>query len=220
MSSAKTIADIIAFSELLDLRAVGGNPFSSQPIYIAACAFLQESASDSSSTIASLTPPNTAVPGMSLAANVETESPTSGVAATPGSSENGPSDVKGLSGKPSNQALAQQDYQRCYKAVKAIETYWQGVRYILTVMDQKVKGIMDPLLYTNEDMEAVEIHRWGAGVWNRFAEKLKPNTKSAVVSEEGSADSKQETPKTEIFNNPSALGFQNNWNQGKKRRYH
>ncbi len=45
MSSAKTIADILAFAELIDPKSFIGNPFTSQPMYIAACAFLVESAS-------------------------------------------------------------------------------------------------------------------------------------------------------------------------------
>ncbi|RFU34877.1 hypothetical protein B7463_g1453, partial [Scytalidium lignicola] len=42
MSSAKTIADIIAFAELIDPKSFTGTPFTSQPIYIAACSFLLE----------------------------------------------------------------------------------------------------------------------------------------------------------------------------------
>lgn len=44
MSSAKTIADILSYSQLMDAKASLGNPFTSQPIYIAACAFLKETA--------------------------------------------------------------------------------------------------------------------------------------------------------------------------------
>lgn len=50
-------------------------------------------------------------------------------------------------------SAARENYQRCYKALKALNTYWEGTRYILTVLDQKAKGIVDPLLYTAEDME-------------------------------------------------------------------
>src|ERR1700761_5315794 len=48
MSSAKTIADILAFAELIDVKSFIGNPFTSQPMYIAACAFLAEAAAHSS----------------------------------------------------------------------------------------------------------------------------------------------------------------------------
>ena len=50
-------------------------------------------------------------------------------------------------------SAAKENYQRCYKALKALETYWEGTKYILTVLDQKAKGIVDPLLYTEEEME-------------------------------------------------------------------
>ena len=48
MSSAKTIADILAFAELIDVKSFIGNPFTSQPMYIAACTFLAEAAAHSS----------------------------------------------------------------------------------------------------------------------------------------------------------------------------
>ena len=47
-------------------------------------------------------------------------------------------------------AAASQNYQRCYKALKMLESYWSGTRYILTVLDQRLKGSLDPLLYTAE----------------------------------------------------------------------
>lgn len=55
---------------------------------------------------------------------------------------------------------ANQNYQRCYRALQSLETYWAGVKYILTVLDQKAKGVVDPLLYTREEMEcALEVPR-------------------------------------------------------------
>ncbi|RPB01882.1 hypothetical protein L873DRAFT_1674713 [Choiromyces venosus 120613-1] len=164
MSSAKTIADILAFAELLDSKAVNGNPFTSQPIYIAACAFLQESAAHSSSNPTSRSsspPPSGSLPGMILGFGSKIM-------------EEGTL-VQKLSTKHALLAqAAHQNYQKCYKALKAMETYWEGVKYILTVMDQKAKGIVDPLLYTVEEMESVEVHRWGAGMWNRFRGNLTP----------------------------------------------
>jgi hypothetical protein len=57
-------------------------------------------------------------------------------------------------------SAANQNYQRCYRALKSHETYWAGVKYILTVLDQKAKGVGDPLLYTREEMEsALELPR-------------------------------------------------------------
>jgi hypothetical protein len=49
---------------------------------------------------------------------------------------------------------ANQNYQRCYKALQQHEIYWAGTKYILTVLDQKAKGVGDPLLYTREEMES------------------------------------------------------------------
>jgi hypothetical protein len=48
---------------------------------------------------------------------------------------------------------ANQHYQLCYKALQSIETYWAGAKYIITVLDQKFKGVGDPLLYTAEEGE-------------------------------------------------------------------
>ena len=209
MSSAKTIADILAFAELVDSKAVNGNPFTSQPIYIAACAFLQESAAHSSSNPTSRSsspPPSGSLPSSSFELNLgsmasestsnasrpptaDQGSPGSSTATTvgPGSHGGGAAGPgKGVNSddqKPNaEESLAQklttkhallaqaahQNYQRCYKALKLMETYWEGVKYILTVMDQKAKGIVDPLLYTAEEMESAEAHRWGPGVWNQF----------------------------------------------------
>jgi hypothetical protein len=57
-------------------------------------------------------------------------------------------------------SAANQNYQRCYRALKSLETYWAGIKYILTVLDQKAKGVGDPLLYTTEEMEsALEVPR-------------------------------------------------------------
>lgn len=55
---------------------------------------------------------------------------------------------------------ANQNYQRCFRALQSLETYWAGVKYILTVLSQKAQGVGDPLLYTREEMEcALEVPR-------------------------------------------------------------
>ncbi|KKK20121.1 hypothetical protein ARAM_007044 [Aspergillus rambellii] len=147
MSSAKTIADILSFSELVDGKSFIGNPFTSQPMYIAACAFLMESAYYSSPSSRSGSPPS-----QPLLANQ-----TSGFVMPSMDSSNG-SDRKPTAKHILLASAAKENYQRCYKALKAIETYWEGSKYILTVLDQKAKGIVDPLLYTEEEMEgAAEI---------------------------------------------------------------
>lgn len=51
-------------------------------------------------------------------------------------------------------SAANQNYQRCYRALQQLESYWAGTKYILTVLDQKAKGVVDPILYTREEMES------------------------------------------------------------------
>ncbi|RHZ47111.1 putative C6 transcription factor [Aspergillus thermomutatus] len=140
MSSAKTIADILSFSELVDGKSFIGNPFTSQPMYIAACAFLMESAYYSSPSSRSGSPPcQPLLNGQSsgfVMPNMDSSS-----------------ERKSSAKHILLASAARENYQRCYKALKALETYWEGSRYILTVLDQKAKGIVDPLLYTEEEME-------------------------------------------------------------------
>lgn len=199
MFSAKTISDLLTFAEVIDPRAVNGNPFTSQPIYIAACAFLQESATHSSNpTSRSSSPPplgglptfNAMTPAnMECVSSRNVRLPTSigspvsnsGTAGVGCGGDLVSSETKQkncvedgshtLKISQKHALLAQsacENYQMCYKALKGLETYWEGVKYILTVLDQKAKGIVDPLLYTAEEMESVEVHRWAPGVWNRF----------------------------------------------------
>lgn len=142
MSSAKTIADILSFSELVDGKSFIGNPFTSQPMYIAACAFLMESAHYTLPSSGSDSPsPQPLLANQSsgfVLPTVETSHRT----------ERKPTAKHILLA-----SAAKENYQRCYKALQALNTYWQGTGYILTVLDQKAKGIVDPLLYTAEDME-------------------------------------------------------------------
>ncbi|TGZ81706.1 hypothetical protein EX30DRAFT_363696 [Ascodesmis nigricans] len=42
------------------------------------------------------------------------------------------------------------DFLRCYKAIEDIDQYWSGVHYILTVLDQMLRGVNDPLLYLED----------------------------------------------------------------------
>jgi len=142
MSSAKTIADILSFSELVDGKSFIGNPFTSQPMYIAACAFLMESTYYSSPASRGSSPP----PQPLLS------SQSSGFVMPNMESSHG-SERKSNAKHILLASAAKENYQRCYKALKALDAYWEGTRYILTVLDQKAKGIVDPLLYTEEDME-------------------------------------------------------------------
>lgn len=142
MSSAKTIADILSFSELVDGKSFIGNPFTSQPMYIAACAFLMESTYYSSPSSRPGSPPC-----QPLLANQ-----TSGFV-MPNLDPSSGTERKPTAKHILLSSAAKENYQRCYKALKALETYWEGTKYILTVLDQKAKGIVDPLLYTEEEME-------------------------------------------------------------------
>ncbi|KAL9107744.1 MAG: hypothetical protein Q9227_007366 [Pyrenula ochraceoflavens] len=146
MSSAKTIADILAFAELIDVKSFIGNPFTSQPMYIAACAFLAEAAAQSPTTPSRAPTPIT--PSKKL------DDPFSDLAKMANMDPN-------LNSKHTLLAsAANQNYQRCYKALKALEQHWAGTRYIVNVLDQKAKGIMDPVLYTSEDIDsAIEMPR-------------------------------------------------------------
>jgi hypothetical protein len=141
MSSAKTIADILSFSELIDAKSFIGNPFTSQPMYIAACAFLMESAYYSYPSSRSGSPP-ILVTNQSSAFTIPPMEPTNG------------SERKSNAKHILLASAAKDNYQRCYQALRTLETYWEGARYILTVLDQKAKGIGDPLLYTAEEMES------------------------------------------------------------------
>ena len=143
MSSAKTIADILAFAELIDVKSFIGNPFTSQPMYIAACAFLAEAAAHASQPPSRQRSPSDQGHPETIKQDKWLEL------------KGGPRFDQHLSAKHTLLATAaNQNYQRCYKALQALETYWAGTRYILTALDQKSKGIMDPLLFTSEDIDS------------------------------------------------------------------
>ncbi|KAH6680324.1 fungal-specific transcription factor domain-containing protein [Halenospora varia] len=150
MSSAKTIADILAFAELIDPRSFIGNPFTSQPMYIAACAFLKESAAHTSQpTSRDATPPH------NVKATDSRDSRTNSSKAR---------DQQKHSLLASN---ANQNYQRCYKALQQLETYWGGTRYILVALDQKAKGIWDPETYTQQEYESTKIRHDMIPSWRK-----------------------------------------------------
>lgn len=174
MSSAKTIADIFHFLEEngLDIKPAR-NPFTSQPIYIAACAFLQESASRRDpglqhqnqryARVQSI--PMPAVSALSL------DSPSASLSSSDDNCDDHRNDLaSGTTNRRSTNSLLdfspQQHYQQCYKALKDIEICWGGVKYILTVMDQKAKGITDPILYTDEELETPECHYWNPKIFD------------------------------------------------------
>ena len=145
MSSAKTICDILAFADLIDSKSFIGNPFTSQPIYIAAGAFLMEQNAKASSSEASR----------------ETTPPLEKTART------------AKKGKTSRHSLlasaANQNYQRCYNSLQQIHKYWGGIKYILTALDQKAKGTWDVETYTTEEYESTNFATENRG---RITDKL------------------------------------------------
>ncbi|KAF9734888.1 hypothetical protein PMIN01_07791 [Paraphaeosphaeria minitans] len=158
MSSAKTVADILSFTDLIDTKTGVGNPFTSQPIYIAACAFLRETALHSASSHPSSRP---LTPSAAEANNSFEPKPISldhmSFDKPPVPNGNAQTIKREQSQAAKHTLLASaanQNYQCCYRAMQSLETYWAGVKYILTVLDQKAKGVGDPLLYTREEMES------------------------------------------------------------------
>ncbi|ROT35185.1 hypothetical protein SODALDRAFT_337756 [Sodiomyces alkalinus F11] len=148
MSSAKTIADILSFAELIGPTSFIGNPFTSQPMYIAACAFLMESAAMASQP-ASRGPS----PDRDDRRTRPRPWPGDDAAATAASA----SQAKASSTKHSLLAsAANQNYARCYSSLKQLCTYWGGAKYILTALDQKSKGIWDCETYTHEEYESTK----------------------------------------------------------------
>ncbi|KAL2075843.1 hypothetical protein VTL71DRAFT_786 [Oculimacula yallundae] len=160
MSSAKTVADILAFAELIDPRSFIGNPFTSQPMYIAATAFLMESAAHTASQ------------------------PTSRDISPPRNGDKHPSIKDSSLGSISNEqkqkhtllaSNANQNYQRCYKALQQLEIYWAGTRYILVALDQKAKGIWDPETYTEQEYESTKVKHDLIPTWQKKLSAATPN---------------------------------------------
>ncbi|CAK7203262.1 hypothetical protein SEUCBS139899_005993 [Sporothrix eucalyptigena] len=175
MSSAKTIADILAFAELIDPKSFIGNPFTSQPIYIAACAFLMESAANASLPASrDTTPP-------------PPDSHSRGTGSTGSDSRAGASSSK-HSLLASN---ANQNYQRCYKSLQQLHTYWGGVRYILSALDQKSKGIWDCETFTSEEMGSTKqpMRRGSLSQMPRLDNPSSPNAPPIAWSLTGTSNS-------------------------------
>ncbi|KAI1129867.1 fungal-specific transcription factor domain-containing protein [Nemania abortiva] len=185
MSSAKTIADILAFAELLDPRCFIGNPFTSQPIYIAACAFLLESKANSSQ-------PDSRNPSPSPGLKTQTLKT---------------ADQNSASSKHLLLASAAlQNYQLCYKALKQMHAYWGGVRYILNVLDQKSHGEWDCETFTTEEYESTKRIRQGS-ISQRFAKNFE--FPSSPMPESGPPLAWSLTGTTNSPNSSLTLFFQN-----------
>ncbi|KAF4970698.1 hypothetical protein FSARC_2329 [Fusarium sarcochroum] len=143
MSSAKTICDILSFADLIEPKSFIGNPFTSQPIYIAACAFVMESSANASSS------PSRA------------NSPPGGHQQNASSGGNKPREAK--SSRHSLLAsAANQNYQKCFNSLQQVQMYWGGATYIITALDQRAKGIWDCETYTAEEYESTKAPRRGS----------------------------------------------------------
>ncbi|KJZ74430.1 hypothetical protein HIM_06240 [Hirsutella minnesotensis 3608] len=151
MSSAKTICDILAFGDLIDPKSFIGNPFTSQPIYIAACAFLMES-----SASASAGPSREGSPPGSGSSSSRAKDRARAAAAASSSSKHSRHSLLA--------SAANQNYQRCYNSLQQLNTHWGGVKYILTALDQKSKGIWDCETYTSEEYESTKAAPNQAGI--------------------------------------------------------
>ncbi|KAK1751227.1 fungal-specific transcription factor domain-containing protein [Echria macrotheca] len=173
-SSARTIADILAFAELIDPKSFIGNPFTSQPMYIAACAFLMESVSNASEP-----PSREGTPDIIKGENPKTPS------GKPASANEVRAARHSLLA-----SVANQSYQRCYKSLQQLQQYWGGVGYILTALDQKSKGIWDCETFTNEEYEMAMLARRGSlGRLARFENPASPNVPPIAWSLTGTTNS-------------------------------
>ncbi|KAI0124794.1 fungal-specific transcription factor domain-containing protein [Xylariales sp. AK1849] len=182
MSSAKTIADILAFANLVDARSFIGNPFTSQPIYIAACAFLVES-------VTNTTPPPEQTLEMPQARELKNGSAP---------------DSKSLKRRFLLASVASQNYQSCYKALQYMYTYWGGVRYILTALDQKSEGTWDCETYTREEYESTKLSRHRGSI-QRFVSKVEQHPSPTVPPLAWSLTGTTNSPNsslTLLFQNP------------------
>lgn len=152
MSSAKTIADILALAELIDPNSYLSSPFTSQPMYVAACAFLVQSATN-------------------------TTQPASRAVSPALEKQNGGSHSNGHNGKTTHfnersskhsllAEAANQNYQRCYKSLQQLQEYWGGVKYILNALDHRSKGFWDCETYTAEEYASTKLPRRPAALAN------------------------------------------------------
>ncbi|KAI5456553.1 fungal-specific transcription factor domain-containing protein [Mariannaea sp. PMI_226] len=152
MSSAKTICDILSFADLIDPKSFIGNPFTNQPIYIAACAFLMESSANASGSPSRASSPTPKRPAAAAAAAAtSTADPQRSQPPQPP-----PAAKQNKSRHSLLASAANQNYQRCYSSLQQIQMYWGGVTYVLTALDQKAKGIWDCETYTSEEYESTK----------------------------------------------------------------
>ena len=184
MSSAKTIADILAFAELIDPKSFIGSPFTSQPIYIAACAFLKETAAHTSSqpTSRDISPPKASASPIAKPNTEQTQR---------------------------HSLLAQaanQNYQCCYKALQQLEQYWAGIRYILVALDQKQSGIpsQNVQTFTAEEYESTKTRADMIPNWRRKISVAPAASPGRISTLAGSPPAELQPGSPE---NPQAIGW-------------
>ncbi|RYO83264.1 hypothetical protein DL766_002149 [Monosporascus sp. MC13-8B] len=189
--AAKTIADILAFAQLVDPRCFIGNPFTSQPIYIAANAFLMESVTNGSQPHSRDTTPS---------------DPKCNAAKGQHSKNGTVFDPKPTSRHLLLASAANQNYQACYKALKQMHEYWGGVRYIITALDQKSEGIWDCETFTVEEYESTKRPRQSSAI-RRLAGR--PEYPPSPIPESGPPLAWSLTGTTNSPNSSLTLLFQN-----------
>ena len=102
-------------------------------------------------------------------------------------------------------SAANQNYQRCYKSLQQLNTYWGGVKYILTALDQKSKGIWDCETYTFEEYESTKPPRRGSlSRFPRFENPASPNVPPIAWSLTGTTNSPNSSLTLLYQNNPNA----------------
>lgn len=145
LGSARSIADILAVAELIDPNSYLSSPFTSQPMYIAACAWLVASTSNASEPVSRVPSPG-------------------------GDKQNGNShsNTHSIKTTHSNErpekhawlvAEATKHYQRCYESLQQLHEYWGGVKYILNALDHRSKGVWDCETYTAEEYASTKLPR-------------------------------------------------------------
>lgn len=137
LGSARSIADILAVAELIDPNSYLSSPFTSQPMYIAACAWLVASTSNASEPVSRVPSPGADKQNGSSHSNVHNGKTTH--------SNERPEKHAWLV------AEATKHYQRCYESLQQLHEYWGGVKYILNALDHRSKGVWDCETYTAEE---------------------------------------------------------------------
>lgn len=192
LSAARNVANLINFGNYIEeqhrkkgrrLSIVSGNPFTSQPMYVAACAFLMEVEIHKKELLA-----------------CEANSPKAD-----GKTENGDKRSNSDGGTPWNErrkmptkeeaqhavADAQSHYEWCHRALQELEVYWAGTRYLITVLNQKAEGIPDPEAFTAEEMESTKIRPGPIMDWKRRLPTPlvlpSPSMKSVLVTNPGAS---------------------------------